>query len=59
MPIGPIWLITTQKVLKTWSVKSMEQHYLGSNHHDRVLFCREFGAKANRVYIVIENLMLR
>ena len=32
MPIGSIWLITTQKVPKTRSVKSMEQHYIGSNH---------------------------
>ena len=31
MPIGSIWLISTQKVLKTRSVKSMEQHYFGSN----------------------------
>ena len=31
MPIGSIWLITMQKVLKTQSVESMEQHYLGSN----------------------------
>ena len=26
-----IWLFTMQKMLKTQSVKSMEQHYLGSN----------------------------
>ena len=31
MPTGSIWLITTQKVFKTQSVKSMEKHYLGSN----------------------------
>ena len=31
MAIGLIRLITTQKVLKTWSVKGMKQHYLGSN----------------------------
>ena len=31
MPTGSIWLITMQKVLKTLRVKSMEQHYLGSN----------------------------
>ena len=31
MPTGSIWLISTQKVLKTQSVKSVEQHYLGSN----------------------------
>ena len=31
MPIGLIRLITTQKVLKTCSVKGMKQHYLGSN----------------------------
>ena len=31
MPTGLIRLITTQKVLKTWSVKGMKQHYLGSN----------------------------
>ena len=28
MPTGLIRLITTQKVLKTWSVKGMKQHYL-------------------------------
>ena len=32
MSIGSIRLITTQKMLKTWSVKSVNQHYLGSNH---------------------------
>ena len=32
MLTGSIWLITNQKVLKTRSVKSMEQHYLSSNH---------------------------
>ena len=32
MSIGSIRLITTQKVLKTWSVKGVNQHYLGSNH---------------------------
>ena len=32
MSTGSIRLITTQKVLKTWSVKSVNQHYLGSNH---------------------------
>ena len=32
MPIGLIRLITTQKVLKNWSVKGMKQHFLGSNH---------------------------
>ena len=32
MSIGLIRLITTQKVLKTCSVKGMKQHYLGSNH---------------------------
>ena len=31
MPTGLIRLITTQKVLKTWSVKGMKQTYLGSN----------------------------
>ena len=31
MSTGSIMLITTQKVLKTWSVKGMKQHYLGSN----------------------------
>ena len=31
MPIRSTRLITTQKVLKTLSVKSMEQHYLSSN----------------------------
>ena len=31
MLTGSIRLITTQKVLKTWSVKGMKQHYLGSN----------------------------
>ena len=32
MPTWLIWLITTQNVLKTWSVKGMKQHYLDSNH---------------------------
>ena len=32
MQTGLIRLITTQKVLKTWSVKGMTQHYLGINH---------------------------
>ena len=32
MAIGLIRLITTQKVLKIWSVKGMKQHNLGSNH---------------------------
>ena len=32
MPIGLIRLITTQKVLKTCSNKSVKQHCLGSNH---------------------------
>ena len=31
MPTGLIRLITTQKVLKTYSVKGMKKHYLGSN----------------------------
>ena len=31
MPTGSIWLIIVQKVFKTQSVKSMEQHYFGSN----------------------------
>ena len=31
MTIGLIRLITTQKVLKTLSVKGLKQHYLGSN----------------------------
>ena len=35
MPIGSIKLITTQKVLETWSVKGMKQHYLGSNQVPR------------------------
>ena len=29
MPIGLIRLIPVQKVLKTYSVKGMKQHYLG------------------------------
>ena len=32
MSTRSIRLITTQKVLKTWSVKGVNQHYLGSNH---------------------------
>ena len=32
MPIGLIRLITTQKVLNTWSVKGVNEHDLGSNH---------------------------
>ena len=32
MQTGLIRLITTQKVLKTCSNKSVKQHYLGSNH---------------------------
>ena len=31
MSTGSIRLITTQKVLKTWNVKGMKEHYLGSN----------------------------
>ena len=31
MPTRSIWPITTQKVLKTQTFKSMKQHYLGSN----------------------------
>ena len=31
MSIGSIRLITTQKVVKTWSAKGVNQHYLGSN----------------------------
>ena len=31
MSSGLIRLITTQKVLKTWSVKGVNQHYWGSN----------------------------
>ena len=34
MPIGLIRLITTQKVLKTHSNKSVKQHCLGSNQID-------------------------
>ena len=32
MPTGLVRLITMQKDLKTYSVKGMKQHYLGSNH---------------------------
>ena len=32
MSTGLIRLITTQKVLKTWSVKGVNMYYLGSNH---------------------------
>ena len=38
MPIGLINLITTQKVLRTWSVKGMKQHYLGSNPYISMSF---------------------
>ena len=31
MPTGSIKMTTTQKVLKTWSVKGLKHHYLGSN----------------------------
>ena len=34
MLTGSIMLIATQKVLRTWSVKGMKQHYLGGNHWD-------------------------
>ena len=33
MSTGSIRLITTQKVLKTWNVKGVNQHYLDGNHH--------------------------
>ena len=36
MPIGLIWLITMQKVLKTRSNKSVKQHCLGSNQNPMV-----------------------
>ena len=42
MSTGSIRLITTQKVLKTWNVKGMKQHYLGSNHQWRCLLHGEF-----------------
>ena len=48
MPIGLIRLITTQKVLKTWSVKGMKQHYLGSNMCDSPFMGKHFRC---RVYI--------
>ena len=32
MSTRSIRLITTKKVLKTWSVKGVNQHYLGGNH---------------------------
>ena len=35
-----IWLITTQKVLKTRTFKSMKHHYLGSNQGGLELFLK-------------------
>ena len=39
MSTGSIRLIATQKVLKTWSVKGVNQHYLGSNHTGKINSC--------------------
>ena len=55
MPTGLIRLITTQKVLKTWSVKGMKQHYLGSNqaYHSSVNTARhEINVATEDTYVM-------
>ena len=60
MPTRSIKLITTQKVLNTWSVKGMKQHYLGSNQSRQGIFMSRQGlVKAKRFYNATKNLMSR
>ena len=46
MPTRSIWMITTQKVLKTRTFKSMKQHYLGTNHEFYANLCGEQDRKS-------------
>ena len=66
MPIGSIWPITTQKVLKTQSVKSVKQHYLGSNHSPNrhiasplTMKEEESNQKQDELYIFIKKWFLK